>query len=618
MAAKIADLALLGDCHSAALVDRAGRVVWACFPRFDSASVFAAVLDEQRGGAFTVWPTDSHTIQRHYLADTNVLVTSVTTPTGTAEITDCMPIPQGEGSTRHALLRRVHCRAGQVEVGLHISPRFEYGRFVPRFRLLDDRHGEAVGGADALYVSAGGPFAAEQEAFAASWRINAGETIHVEAAWGPSSIERSAVELPDESAMAATLEATVEYWRDWIGACRYDGEHADVVRRSALVLKALTYAPSGAVVAAPTTSLPEQIGGERNWDYRYTWIRDSTLTLSSLSVLGFTAEAAAFKRWLERTGAGRPRDLQIMYGICGERALPELELDHLDGHRDSRPVRTGNGAVKQLQLDAYGQLLEAAYLFGRTGVGELTSSNWAFLHGLADIVCERWREPDQGIWEIRDAPRHFVHSKVNCWLALDRAVRLAEAGGLAADLVRWRRERDAVRSYVLEAGAATGWFGQAVGYPVADAAVLLVPAVGLLPSVHPLVDRTIEVVQRDLAAGGLLRRYHAPDGLEGGEGAFLLCAFWLLDVLAHAGRVAEADALLDRLLSLANDVGLYAEEYDVQTGEHLGNTPQAFTHMALITSCAYVSAAHAGTLPPPTVAHDYTESALARVAAGLA
>jgi GH15 family glucan-1,4-alpha-glucosidase len=367
-------------------------------------------------------------------------------------------------------------------------------------------------------------------------------------------------------------------------------------------------------LAAATTSLPEEVGGERNWDYRYTWIRDATLTLTSLFAMGLRAEAAAFKAWLERTGAGRPEDLQIMYGVEGERMLPEVVLDHLAGHRDSAPVRIGNGAVKQLQLDSYGQLLESAYLFARAG-GDLTDDNWRYLAGLADICTKRWAEPDQGIWEIRDEPRHFTHSKVNCWLALRRAADLAALRGVTVPSA-WTDARDAVASRLLDDARARGWFSQALGHDVPDAAALLVPAVGFIAADDPLVASTVAVVVDQLSdASGLVHRYRAPDGLHGGEGAFLLCSFWLCDVLTHSGRVEDARQLIERLLGLANDVGLFAEEVDAATGAHLGNTPQAFTHMALVMSLAHLSAADRGLLPTDGQPHDFSELALERLLA---
>ncbi|MGH2730409.1 MAG: glycoside hydrolase family 15 protein, partial [Actinomycetota bacterium] len=464
-----------------------------------------------------------------------------------------------------------------------------------------------------LWVTATTPLQCGDDRIVGRFRLRAGERVWVEVAWSSSHGEPALSPTTSVEDKARRLDATIEFWRSWIKGCWYEGDHADAVRRSALALKALTYAPTGAVVAAPTTSLPEGIGGTRNWDYRYTWIRDATLTLISLFVLGFRDEADDFKTWLERTGAGRAEDLQIMYGIGGERSLPERELTHLAGHRESAPVRIGNGAVKQMQLDAYGQILEAGYLYSKAG-GELTPDNWRFLSSLASIVCERWREPDHGIWEMRDEPRHFVHSKLNCWLALDRAARVAATIGESSVAGRWAKERDAIRSYLMSECATQGWFQQAAGWPTPDAAALLVPAAGFLPTSAPIVLATIDAVRRSLEHDGLVYRYHAGDGLEGGEGAFLLCSFWLLDCLVHAGRVTEAEELLDRLLDLSNDVGLFSEEVDVTTGEALGNFPQAFTHMALVLSCAHLSAAKAG-LVPLDGAHDYAELALDRLLA---
>jgi GH15 family glucan-1,4-alpha-glucosidase len=626
---EIRDYAVIGDCRTTALVGRNGSIDWLCFPRPDSPAIFCHVLDDQHGGNFAV-RVPGGTSARRYLDSTNVLVTTWTDPDGgTLEVTDCMPVepfdPARAGwvGSRRSVLRRLRCLRGVVTGEVRVTPRFEYALVVPRLRLPSPYVADFVGGGSALRVTATRPLARRDAAtlrrgdiLYSSWELAEGETAWIEASWSPAHLAATDLPEPDESAYQRRLDETVSFWRDWMGGCQYDGDHQEQVRRSALVLKLLTYAPTGAVIAAATTSLPEEVGGERNWDYRYTWIRDATLTLTSLIVLGFTAEIAAFKGWLERTGAGRPQDLQIMYGVEGERMLPEIVLDHLGGHLGSRPVRIGNGAVKQLQLDSYGQLLEAAWLFFNAG-GELTDDNRTFLAGLADIVCDRWREPDQGIWEIRDDPRHFTHSKVNCWLALHRAVQLAETSGALVPS-RWIVERDLVRDYLIDDAATRGWFAQAVGHPVADAAALLVPALGFLPSDHPFVSQTVEVVRRDLGdPAGLIHRYLAPDGLQGGEGAFLLCSFWLVDVLTHAGRLDEAEELLTSLLAHANDVGVFAEEVDASTGRHLGNTPQAFTHMAVVSSCAHLSAARRGQLPTEG-AHDYAELALGRLVASRA
>ncbi len=610
---RIGDYALLGDCHSAALVGRDGGIDWACFPRFDSPAVFCRILDARRGGTFRVAPEGAFRSTRQYLEDTNVLVTTFTTPAGVLELTDCMPVKSDMAygtrvGTRHSLLRRVRCLAGEVPVRVVVAPRFEYGAFVPRIRLTSPNTAELVGGADALWATATRPLEARADALRARWRLRAGEEAWVEVAWTPSLVERSLQDMPSAHVMHRRLEETVAFWRGWIARCAYEGEHSREVRRSALVLKALTYAPSGALVAAPTTSLPEEPGGERNWDYRYTWMRDTSLTLISLMVLGYQEETLAFQHWLRRTSAGRAKDLQIMYDLRGHRLLPEVELPHLSGHRGSRPVRIGNGAVKQLQLDVFGEMLEAAWLYAKMG-GALTPTDWDFLRDLVNEVCVRWREPDQGLWEIRDTPRHFLHSKLFCWVALDRAVRMARARKLPAPVGRWVRERELLREYLMREGARAGWFPQAVGMEAADASVLQLPALGFLPPAHPLVLRTVDTVREQLERGGLLYRYLAPDGLHGGEGTFLLCSFWLHDVLVHAGRTEEAEELLHHLLGLANDVGLYAEQAVPGTGEALGNFPQAFTHMALVSSCAQLSAAR-GTYRPRPEPYDFADFAL--------
>lgn len=601
MSQRIADYALLGDCHSAALVGRNGSIDWACFPRFDSPALFCRLLDARQGGSFGVAPDGPFHSTRRYLEDTNVLVTTFTTPSGVLELTDCMPVrpgsPRGPGpGTYHALLRRLRCLRGEVTARVVVAPRFEYGAFTPYVHRTSALTVELFGGADALGVTATRPLVALENAVRARWALRAGDEAWVEAAWSSSLVGRSARQAPDLATLRQRLEDTVAFWREWLGRCAYEGEHAVAVRRSALVLKALTYAPSGAVLAAPTTSLPESPGGERNWDYRFTWLRDAALTLISLMVLGYEDEALAFRHWLRRTSAGRPEDLQILYDLRGRRLVPEVELGHLAGHRGSRPVRVGNGAVKQLQLDVFGEMLEAGWLYAKRG-GVLTRSDWEFFVGLVEEVCGRWRTPDHGLWELRDRPRHFVHSKLLCWVALDRAVRMARARKLPAPVGRWARERDVLRQYLLREAARDGWFPQAVGAGGADASALLVPALGLLRAEHPLVRRTVEQVRAQLERDGLLYRYLEPDGLHGGEGTFLLCSFWLHDVLAHSGRMDEADALLRHLLRLANDVGLFAEEAVPGTGEALGNFPQAFTHMALVSSCAQRSALEAAPRP---------------------
>ncbi|HEX4654540.1 MAG TPA: glycoside hydrolase family 15 protein [Mycobacteriales bacterium] len=616
----IADYALIGDCHTNALVGTNGSIDWLCFPRPDSASVFTHLLDDQHGGNFAVRVDDAD-VTRSYLDDTNVLCSTWRTDAGELAVTDCMPL-RLDGTRQpiplRGVLRRLECTSGRITAQIRVTPRFEYALVVPRLRTPTPFVADFVGGGSAMRVRATHPLQRRDahtlrrgDVLAAAWELDEGEVAWLLATWTPAHLAPTDVPDPEPEAWQELLDGTVDFWHRWITECEYEGDRKADVHRSALVLKALTYAPSGALLAAATTSLPEEIGGERNWDYRYTWIRDATLTLTSLFILGLRNEALAFKEWMERTGAGRPQDLQIMYGVEGERMLPEITLDHLGGHHDSSPVRVGNGAVKQLQLDSFGQLLESAYLFGRAG-GDITDDNWRYLSGLADLCSDRWTEPDQGIWEIRAEPRHFTHSKVNCWLALKRAVQLAEARGESAP-DKWTASRDEIAERLLSDARQRGWFAQSWGADVPDAAALLVPAVGFIGAADPLVAETVRVVTAELAHDGLMHRYKADDGLRGGEGAFLLCSFWLVDVLVHAGQVGEARELLDRLRGMANDVGMFAEEVDPITGRHLGNTPQAFTHMALVTSCAHLSAAERDLLPTDGAPYDFAELALDRL-----
>ncbi len=602
---RISDYGLIGDCHTVALVARSGSIDWWCPERFDRPSVFARLLDPDAGHC-SIRIDHQRASSRFYVQDTNVLTTVLSNDDGDIELTDCMPVAAFDESqpalvsTSHCILRRIRCLSGEVVVSVEVSVMPDYARPDPDPALVGVVTATATRGLDATPTG-----------YAATWSLSAGETVWLRID-GPNATRPPLI---DHDA-ANDLMHTIGFWRSWLNECSYRGAYEDHVRRSALVLKALIYSPTGAVVAAPTTSLPEAIGGERNWDYRYTWIRDATLTLISLRILGYRAEADAFKTWLERAMVAGPDALQIMYGVAGERELTEFELPHLRGHRDSKPVRIGNGAATQTQNDSYGQIVEAAWLYVRGG-GTLAKSNRVYLAALVDKVARQWRKPDHGIWEIRADPRQFVHSTLHCWVALDRAIDLVESGDLDGDLDAWSAERDECRDHLLDLAKRCGWFPQASGSEeweqAADAAALLVPAMGFLPSDDPAVIATVERVRQDLNEHGLLLRYRADDGIEGEEGVFLLCSFWLIDVLTHQNHLDESEAMLERLIGLSNDLGLFAEETDAPTGEALGNFPQAFTHMGLITSCAHVTAAREGRVPAPSAAHDYAASALARL-----
>jgi alpha,alpha-trehalase len=581
----ISDYALLSDCHTAALVSRDGSIDWCCFHRFEARPVFARLLDWGKGGFFRIAPRDEYEVSRRYLPDTNILETTFRTAGGVLVLTDFVPVKRDMGHPDHHLLRVVRCTEGEVAVKAKFEPRFDYGLTEPRLERLGDDLAVVYGGADALVLQSELPIGtAEVSACTAARTLRAGEEAFVALTYSlPHELEPERL---DAEEVAAKLRETEEFWREWAARCTYGGPYRDAVVRSALVLKALTNGPTGAIVAAATTSLPEEVGGERNWDYRYTWLRDSALTLNALFALGFTDEAEAYMAWLERTTAGRAKDLQIMYGVGGERFLPEVELDHLEGYRGSRPVRIGNGAYRQFQLDVFGELLDTVWVYRQHG-GEIDETFWEFLGRVAGAVIDRWEQPDQGIWEIRGEPKHFTYSKVMAWVALDRVVRLAELDGREGAVDEWRRVRDEIRALVEQEGvhpdtrAFTQSFGDGGKH---DASNLMIPIVGFVAHDDPRARATFERIVAELSADGFVFRYltDGVDGLSGDEATFAICSFWLVECLARAGETERARGLFERLLRFSNDVGLLAEEIDPHSGELIGNFPQAFSHVGLI------------------------------------
>ena len=535
---RIEDYALLGDTHSAALVSMQGSIDWLCLPRFDSPSVFAALLDPERGGRWSLRPAGPFEVSRSYRPGSMVLETIFSTPTGEVVVTDCLPV--GESSdpkiprgvvTEDAVVRLVEGRSGEVELRSIFAPRFDYGYVHPWLRSLKGGWMQAVGGPIALDLGATVPLVLGDGAIEATFEVRAGDSVSFVAAYHPSHVEGSFSRGPADC--RAMIECTDAYWREWSGRARVSGPWSDLVVRSLLTLKALTYSPTGGIVAAPTTSLPEKVGGVRNWDYRYCWLRDATFTLDVLLEHGYTSEAIEWRDWLLRAVAGDPDELQIMYGVGGERRLVELELPWLSGYEGSRPVRIGNAALEQLQLDVYGEVLDSLHSARRAGV-ELDADALRLQRALADHVCVIWREPDEGIWEVRSGRRHFVHSKVMAWVALDRALEVAAFIGEASGTKRWAAERDAIRREVFERGvsAARGCFVRSYGEEEVDASLLMLPMVGFVEADDPRMLATLDAVMADLCRDGFVMRYRsetADDGLPPGEGAFLLCSFWLVD-----------------------------------------------------------------------------------------
>ncbi|MES1248521.1 MAG: glycoside hydrolase family 15 protein [Actinomycetota bacterium] len=568
---RIEDYALIGDLQTAALVERGGSIDWLCFPRFDSDACFAALLGTADNGRWLVAPTSGGRTSRRYLHDTMVLETTWENDEGAIRVIDFMP-PRGEAPD---VVRIVEGVSGRVEVRSELVIRFDYGRIVPWVRRQgDDR--VAIAGPHALYLRTPAHTFGEEMTTVSEFTVDEGERMPFVLTWNPSHLPPPKPVEPE-----VALADTESYWREWNARSTAPEE----CRRSLMVLKTLTYAPTGGIVAAPTTSLPEAIGGPRNWDYRYCWLRDATLTLLALMQCGYEDEARAWRAWLLRAVAGDADDLQIMYGLAGERRLTEFEVPWLDGYAGSRPVRVGNAASEQLQLDVYGEITDALYQSHEHGL-VLGHDAWQLELNLLDSLERRWEEPDEGIWEVRGGRRHFVHSKVMAWVAFDRAVRAVESQGVEGPVERWRAIRQRIHDEVCERGfdAELRSFTQSYGSQELDASLLLIPLVGFLPADDPRVIGTVEAIERTLLRDGFVLRYLAPDGLEGDEGVFLPCSFWLCDCYELLGRHDDAHELFERLLGLANDVGLLAEEYDPRAERQLGNFPQAFTHLALVNT----------------------------------
>jgi len=596
--ALIEDYAFLGDTHSAALVSRDGSIDWLCLPRFDSSACFAAILDEQRGGHWRIAPASGDfTSERAYRFESMVLETVFTTTEGSIKLTDCLPIEQGEGATdprlahtHDVVVRIVEGLSGTVPVTMDFVPRFDYGGITPWIRLhgRDDNGAEveAVGGPDALDLQATVPLEVAGGVVSSAFELRPGERVMFMARSHPSHLDPP--DLDVHSDCDWLVDRTDRFWHEWAARCTYDGKWRPEVIRSLLVLKALTYSPTGGIVAAPTTSLPEDIGGVRNWDYRYCWLRDATFTLEVLLDHGFTSEASEWRDWLLRAVAGDPEELQIMYGVRGERRLTEVELPWLRGYENSAPVRIGNAAVEQFQLDVYGEIMDALHSAARAGNAPVPES-WELQREIVEFVCEHWNDPDEGIWEVRSGRRHFVHSKVMAWVAVDRGISMIENFGRTGPADHWKAVRSEIREEIFERGfdRKLGYFTRAYDDGSLDASLLIMPLVGFIEATDPRMVGTIDAIRRHLVVDGFVHRYLATeeaDGLPGDEGSFLMCSFWLVDCLELTGRHEEAEELFVRLLSLRNDVGLLAEQYDAKRERLVGNFPQAFSHVALATT----------------------------------
>ncbi|KFI22282.1 glycoside hydrolase family 15 protein [Nitrosococcus oceani] len=596
----ISDYGYISDCHSSALISKSGSIDWCCMPRVDSRSCFGRLLGWEQGGYCQIAPPEPHEVSRRYLPQTLILETTFRTSEGEARLLDCFTLREGGKQHPHRqILRVLEGLKGQVSFRVDIAPRFDYGAIKPWIQRRHNNHSGdyyiVIGGSDGLLIS--NDFRLEMKDrhnLQGACHIKEGQRVHLSLLYRrPESLDEGWANIPTIETLDQRLEETIKWWHAWFSQGEFNGPHAEQAQRSALVLKGLCNAPTGAIAAASTTSLPEAPGGERNWDYRFTWIRDSTFTVRSLADLGYIKEADGFRRFIERTAAGCADEVQILFGVGGERRLHEFEIKELPGYRGAKPVRQGNAAEKQIQLDVYGELLELAWRWRQRGQTP-DEDYWEFLVGLVNAAGERWKEPDQGLWEMRGEPRHFVHSKVMCWAALDRGIKLAADLDNHAPLEWWKQERKAVRQAVEEKGYdfQRGIFIQAFDHVEMDAGLLLLPVVGFVDYQDERMIRTTNAVWRDLEQEGLLRRYRAEshdDGLQGKEGVFLACSFWLAECLAYQGRLEEAREVFTQAAATGNDLGLYSEEYDTEKKEMLGNFPQGLTHLSLIAAAVALS-----------------------------
>jgi GH15 family glucan-1,4-alpha-glucosidase len=597
MPSHIENYGLIGDTESAALVSRDGAIDWLCLPRFDSDACFAGLLGRDEHGTWIIHPgTRVRSVTRRYRNDTMILETEFACDGGVVRLIDFMPVAEG---VRHHVVRIVEGVEGTVPVDVILTARFGYGATPPWIRQTEDGI-LLTASPDSLRLRTPAEVEVSPPRVSCRLQVSKGQRIPFELEWHPCHLPP----LPPLD-VEAVLATTERFWTEWAGRCRYRGPHREAVVRSLLTLKALTYAPTGGIVAAPTTSLPEELGGVRNWDYRYCWLRDSALTLDALMLCGYPDEALAFRAWLMRVAAGDPSKLQIMYGIDGKRRLTEFDLEWLPGYAESRPVHVGNGAWNQFQIDVYGEIFETMYKAHRLGAADQPEA-WRMLMTLLAFLERAWQRPDEGIWEVRGAGhRHFVHSKIMAWVAYDRAIRMVEELGRgdatsSALVPHWRAVRDRIHRDICEHGydAAQNAFTQSYGSNALDASVLLIPTHGFLPADDPRVLGTIRAIERNLLREGFVRRYAtelALDGLPGDEAPFLACSFWLADAYAATGRMRDAEAMFERLLAIRNDLGLLAEEYDPRHGRLLGNFPQGFSHLTLIHTATVLAATEART-----------------------